>query len=421
MQQNDIYDAAVIGGGLSGLTAAAALAHRGFSIVVADPAPKDALLSDAYDGRVTAIAYAGARMYRRLGVWDDLEAHASPINDILVTDGQRETRFDKGRVSGFRLHFDRQETSDGAPLGWIVENRHLRRALFKAAETSANIRLIFSAGRRASRFLSDRAEADLENGETLAARLLVAADGRRSALREEAGIKSIGWSYPQTGIVTTVAHEAPHKGVAQEYFLPSGPFAILPMADETSGRATVHRSSLVWTERTRLASALLDLDAAAFNHQLKERFGPYLGAVEAAGPRWSYPLSLHIAQSFIAPRLALVGDAAHGIHPIAGQGFNLGLKDIAALTEVLGHARRVGLDIGHLSVLERYQRWRRFDTASLAFGTDILNRLYSNDIAPVRALRDVGMALTGKIAPLSRFFMRHAGADIGDLPELMKA
>jgi len=222
----------------------------------------------------------------------------------------------------------------------------------------------------------------------------------------------IGWSYPQVGIVATVEHEKPHNGVAYEHFLPSGPFAILPM--------TGNRSSLVWTETKTKAPALLALDEAGFNAELARRFGDHLGKTKSAGPRWSYPLAFHIARDFVKPRFALAGDAAHGIHPIAGQGLNLGLKDAAALAEVLLDAARLGRDIGALDTLKRYERWRRFDSVVMGGTMDALNRLFSNDIAPIRHLRDLGLGIVDSIAPARKFFMRHAGGDVGKLPKLMK-
>jgi len=226
------------------------------------------------------------------------------------------------------------------------------------------------------------------------------------------GVQVIGWSYPQTGIVATVEHDKPHNGVAYEHFLPSGPFAILPI--------TGNRSSLVWTEAKAKAPALLALDEQGFNQELALRFGAHLGTTKSAGPRWSYPLSFHLARAFVRPRFALAGDCAHGIHPIAGQGLNLGLKDAAALAEVLLDAARLGRDIGALDTLKRYERWRRFDSFALAASTDALNRLFSNDIAPLRHLRDLGLGIVDSIGPARRFFMRHAGGDVGKLPRLMK-
>jgi len=403
MRQADIV---VSGGGMVGLSLGLALAQGGFRTVVADAAPLADQLEEKFDGRVSALAYASIRMYRALGVWAALETQAQPIREILVTDGAP-----GNAASPFSLHFDAGEA--GAPeLGAIVENRHIRAALQARAAAEKNLTLIAPAAVKSVTVAVGGVNAALANGETVQAALAIAADGRVSPLREAIGIKVIGWSYPQTGIVATVEHERPHNGVAYEHFLPAGPFAILPMIG--------NRSSLVWTEKKELAPGLLKLDEARFNEELAQRFGAHLGAVTAAGPRWSYPLSFHIARDFVKPRFALAGDCAHGIHPIAGQGLNLGLKDAAALAEVLLDAARLGQDIGALDVLKRYERWRRFDSVAMAASTDALNRLFSNDIAPLRLLRDVGMGIVDSIGPARRFFMRHAGGDVGKLPRLMK-
>jgi len=411
MTQNRKYDVAIVGGGLAGGLAGLALSARGFSCAVIDAQDPAAMRSAGFDGRTTAISYASARVFRRLGVWAAVASEAQPINDILVTDGRARSHFDEGDVSSFALHFDSRELGDSTPLGWIVENRVLREALFDAIEQRDNIDVVAPAVRRSTTFEAASARTALDTGAEISAALVIAADGRHSALRAEANIKTNQWRYRQTGIVVTVAHERDHEGVAQELFLPSGPFAILPMTNK--------RSSLVWTECADAATAYLALDDAAFTREIENRFGPYLGKLALAGPRWSYPLAFTLAQRYIAPRLALAGDAAHAIHPIAGQGYNLGVKDIAALADVLIEARELGLDIGSLGVLQNYQRWRRFDSASLALGTDLLNRLFSNDIAPLRLARDLGMSAVGKIAPLRKLFMRQAGADLGALPSLM--
>ncbi|MEJ0027960.1 MAG: FAD-dependent monooxygenase [Rhizomicrobium sp.] len=399
-------DVIIGGGGMVGLTLAIALARGGLKVSVADPLPQAAALDAAFDGRVSALAFATVRMFQALGIWEHLAKDAQPINDILVTDAKL-----NGEPSPFSLHFDAAEVG-AASLGHIVENRRTRAALFAAAAALPDLRLIAPAA------LVDLApgphsvRATLSNGETVEAALAIAADGRDSAMRDLMGLGVIAWSYPQWGIVATVTHEKPHNGVAYEHFLPSGPFAILPM--------TGNRSSLVWTEDEKLAPKMLALDAEAFDAEIARRFGAHLGATTAAGPRWSYPLKFHLARGYVKPRFALAGDAAHGIHPIAGQGLNLGLKDAAALADVLLDAARLGLDIGALDTLKKYERWRRFDSLAMAVATDGLNRLFSNDIAPLRALRDVGMGIVDAIGPARRFFMRHAGGDIGKLPRLMR-
>jgi 2-octaprenyl-6-methoxyphenol hydroxylase len=411
-------DVIIGGGGMVGLTLGLALAQGGLKVVVCDPAPKAAMLDAKFDGRVTAIAYAAIRMYEALGVWEQLAPDSQPIEDILVTDGA------PGRApSPFSLHFDGAEA--GTPLGHIAENRHIRAALFAGAETAPNLELISPAA--LSDLVADAhaITATLSNGETIAARLAVAADGRESAMRERMNIGVVGWSYPQTGIVATVEHEKPHNGVAYEHFLPAGPFAILPMTPASSSEAVektkyVNRSSLVWTEREALAPRMMKLPDPEFDAEIASRFGAHLGKTKAAGPRWSYPLKFHLARAYVKPRFALAGDAAHGIHPIAGQGLNLGLKDAAALAEIILDAARLGLDFGQLDILQRYERWRRFDSFTLAAATDALTRLFSNDIAPLRLVRDLGMGIVDRIGPARRFFMRHAGGDIGKLPRLMK-
>ena len=259
---------------------------------------------------------------------------------------------------------------------------------------------------------AEHVDAQLSDGSSIRTRLLVAADGRASRLREEFGIGVIGWAYPQWGIVTTIAHERPHKGTAYEHFLPSGPFAILPL--------TGNRSSLVWTERADLAPHYMNLAADEFDAEIARRFGAHLGATSVTGPRWSYPLKFHLARSYVKPRFALIGDAAHGIHPIAGQGFNLGLKDVAALAECVLDAARLGLDFGRLDTLRRYERWRRFESALMGFSMDACNRIFSTDIAPLRVSRDLGMGLVDQIGPLRRFLMRNAGGAVGKLPRLLR-
>ncbi|HWA92591.1 MAG TPA: FAD-dependent monooxygenase [Rhizomicrobium sp.] len=410
-------DVIIGGGGMVGLTLGLALAQGGLKVVVADPLPRSTVTGAAFDGRVSALAYAAVRMYRALGVWPHLAPNAEAIEDILVTDAA------PGRApSPFSLHFDGAEA--GTSLGHIAENRHIRESLFAAVDATPNLTLIAPASLGDLVVGPRDVTARLSNGETVSARLAVAADGRDSAMRERMRIGVVGWDYPQTGIVATVAHEKPHRGVAYEHFLPAGPFAILPMtpasSSEAVGQKYFNRSSLVWTERAALAPQMMKLDDAAFDAEIAKRFGDHLGRTEAAGPRWSYPLKFHLARDYVRPRFALAGDSAHGIHPIAGQGLNLGLKDAAALSETVLDAARLGLDYGALDILKRYERWRRFDSFTLGVATDALTRLFSNDIAPVRAIRDLGMGIVDRIGPARRFFMRHAGGDVGKLPRLMR-
>jgi 2-octaprenyl-6-methoxyphenol hydroxylase len=411
-------DVVVSGGGMVGLPLGLALSQGGLKTIIVDAAPQATVLDPKFDGRVSALAYASVRMLTALGVWEGLEPHAQPIHEILVTDGA------EGKpASPFSLHFDAEEIGAKA-LGHIAENRHIRTALFEAVAVAPNLELAAPASVKSLAVEAGRAMVTLADGAQIAAALVIAADGRESRLRNEMGIGVIGWSYPQTGIVATVEHERPHNGVAYEHFLPSGPFAILPMTPASSSEAVGHRkadrSSLVWTEAKTKAPGLLALDETSFHDELARRFGSHLGMTRAAGPRWSYPLAFHLAREFVRPRFALAGDCAHGIHPIAGQGLNLGLKDAAALAEVLLDAARLGRDIGALDTLKRYERWRRFDSFTLAASTDALNRLFSNDIAPLRHIRDLGLGIVDAIGPARRFFMRHAGGDIGKLPRLMK-
>lgn len=398
-------DVFIAGGGMVGLTLGLALAQGGLKVAVADPLQPKAALDAAFDGRVSALAYASIRMFEALGLWPDLEADAQPIYDILVTDAEL------GRAaSPFSLHFDHREL--GRPMGAIAENRHIRRALYNAVGRTKSMVLHSGAAVTDLEPGAHTMTVRLDDGRSSVASLVVAADGRNSPMRERMGIDIVGWSYPQCGIVTTVAHEKPHNGVAYEHFLPSGPFAILPM--------TGNRSSLVWTEREDLSPAMLKLPEDAFEMEVARRFGAHLGATQAVGPRWSYPLRFHLARAYAKPHFAVAGDAAHGIHPIAGQGLNLGLKDAAALAEVVLDAARLGLDIGALDVLKRYERWRRFDSFALGAATDVLNRLFSNNITPLRIARDMGLGVVDSIGPLRRFFMRHAGGDIGKLPRLLR-
>ncbi|MGC9953731.1 MAG: FAD-dependent monooxygenase [Rhizomicrobium sp.] len=398
-------DVVIGGGGMVGLALGIALAKGGLEVVVADPVPEADALSAGFDGRVSALAFASVRMFKALGIWQALAEYAQPIDDILVTDAKL-----GGAPSPFSLHFDHREL--GAPLGYIAENRHIRQALFAAARGVPNLKLVAPVALVGLKTDANGIDASLANGDCIRACLAVAADGRDSPIRASMGIGVVSWSYPQWGIVATVHHERPHKGVAYEHFLPSGPFAILPL--------TGNRSSLVWTERQDIAPGMMNLPKSDFDAEIARRFGAHLGKTRCEELRWSYPLRFHLARSYVKPRFALAGDAAHGIHPIAGQGLNLGLKDAAALADVVLESASLGLDLGGLDVLSRYERWRRFDSFTLAMAMDGLNRLFSNDIAPLRLARDLGMGIVDRIGPMRRFFMRRAGGDVGRLPRLMR-
>ena len=403
-----------------GLTLGVALADAGVGAVVVDAADPATVRAAAFDGRSSSIARGTQQLLGALGVWAEMAGEAEPILEIRVSDG----RVGAG-ASRLFLHYDHHELDQAVrgPLGYIAENRAIRRALYARAGALETLTLLAPA--RIDRLDRGAAsvEAVLADGRRIRARLAVGADGRASPLREAAGIRAARWSYPQCSIVCTVAHARPHHGVAHEHFLPAGPFAMLPMTPVPAKTPTPdcgHRSSLVWTERRALVPALMALSGPDFARELERRFGDGLGRLREVGGRWTYPLSLMHAERYVDRRLALIGDAAHVIHPIAGQGLNLGLRDVAALAEVLVDARRLGLDPGAAEVLARYQRWRRFDNTLLMVVTDGLNRLFSNDIAPLRLARDLGLAAVGAAPPLKRFFMRHAMGLVGDLPRLMR-
>ncbi len=394
-------DLLILGAGMVGMTLAKAFTGAGLSVALLDRVDPRAALDEGFDGRVSAIAYGSRRIFEGLGVWPDMAADAQPINEIRVVDGE----------APFFLHYDHHDVG-GEPLGHIVENRVIRAALFASLKGAPGLAWFAPAEAADLERSPGGVRARLAAGGTIAARLAVAAEGRNSATRKAARIEVVEWRYRQTGIVCTVVHERPHRGVAVERFLPAGPFAILPM--------TGRRASLVWTERADLAPDIVALGDAAFSDEVAWRFGDYLGALEVTGPRWSHPLGLLNARRYGGQRLVLVGDAAHAIHPIAGQGLNLGLRDVAALAEILVDAARLGLDPGGADLIARYERWRRFDAAVLAAVTDGLNRLFSNDIAPVRLVRDLGLALVERTPPLKRLFMRHAMGTMGDLPRLAR-
>jgi 2-octaprenyl-6-methoxyphenol hydroxylase len=340
-----------------------------------------------------------------IGVWEGVKTNAQPMLDIKASDG----RAGEG-PSPFFLHFDHDEIEEG-PMGYMVEDRHLRRAFLEAMDAEPGITQIDGTV-VAQDSGPQGATVTLDDGRTLTARVLIGCDGRTSGTARRAGISRTGWDYGQTGLVCAIAHEKPHHGVAHQFFMPPGPLAILPL--------TGNRSSIVWSERTETAKAINALSDEEYLAVLRPRFGDFLGEIELAGARWAYPLGLTVANSFIADRLALVGDAAHGMHPIAGQGLNAGLRDVGALAEVLVQAARRGEDIGTAPVLERYQQWRRFDTATLALATDAFNKLFSNDNPLLRLGRDLGMGLVNAAPALRRGFLREAAGLTGDLPRLLK-
>lgn len=395
-------DVLIAGGGFAGLALAIALKQGlgpSFAVTVADPALEKATT----DARASAIAAAARRMLEVIGVWPEVAGEAQDILDMVVTD----SRLDDA-VRPVFLTFG-GDVAPGEPFAHMIENGVLLAALLaKAKAEGVTLRKTavknFAAG-------PQRIAAHCADG-TIEAKLLVAADGARSHLRELAGIRSVGWSYGQSAIVTTVAHERDHHGRAEEHFLPAGPFAILPLKG--------NRSSIVWTEETAEAARLVALSDEAFHAELEKRFGLHLGEISVAGPRRTYPLGLAIARSFVADRLALVGDAAHMIHPIAGQGLNLGLRDVAALAEAIADAARLGLDPGGAEVLERYQRWRRFDTMTMGIATDGLNRLFSNKSDVLRLVRDIGLGVVERIPPLKGSFIREAAGLIGEVPKLLR-
>jgi 2-octaprenyl-6-methoxyphenol hydroxylase len=392
----------IAGGGLNGLLLGIACAGAGLGVALVDRENPAALLGQGFDGRSSAIAYGSQQVLSALGLWPRIAAEAEPILEIRVADDN----------APLFLHYDHRELGTDAPLGWIVENRVLRRALLEHARSLPTLAFLAPLevdGVDTSPFV---AEAALSDGRRLTARLVAAADGAGSLLRRAAGIRTVEWRYPQIAIVTTVRHDRPHAGIAVEHFLPAGPFAILPM--------TGNRSSIVWTERVELAAGLIALPDAAFAMELAARFGDFLGVVEPIAPRWAYPLQLMLAERYVGQRLALVGEAAHVIHPIAGQGLNLGIRDVAALAEIVIDARRLGLDIGDDLLLRRYQQWRRLDALLLAAVTDSLNRLFSNSLAPLRLVRDLGLAAVDRVPPLKRFLMRDAMGITGHLPRLVR-
>ena len=394
----------ICGGAFAGLALAVAL-RQGLGgdipIIVADPA---LATRPSRDPRATAIVAACRRLFQTLGAWERVADKAQPILDMVVTDSRLE---DAIRPAFLTFAGD---VEPGEPFAHMVENRHLVDALTARAEAEGIDLKATAVTSYDSR--SDGIDVTLGDGSTIQASLLIAADGARSRLRERAGIATHGWDYDQSGIVVTVGHEREHHGRAEEHFLPAGPFAILPL----SGK----RSSLVWTEKRAEAARITALSEDEFHGELERRFGLHLGEIKALDKPRAFPLFYFVARSFIAERMALVGDAAHVIHPIAGQGLNMGLRDVAALAEVVVDAARLGIDLGQADVLERYQRWRRFDTMAMGFATNSLNFLFSNQSTLLRTVRDIGLGLVDRAPPLKNMFIRQAAGLVGEVPRLLK-
>lgn len=406
-----ISDVVIVGGGFAGLTLALALAgpkaKTQMDVTILDIKPLNTLAASIDDGRASSLVPSSQAMLHALDVWAEIEQHVQPVHSIRVTD----SRLDAASRPQF-LHFGEERRRDDGPLSYMIENRFLNAALAAQVKASSRIKVLAPAHFTSYEALAGHVVVTLKDGTQLKTSLLVGSDGRNSVVRDATGLKTIGWSYDQCGIVTNVAHEKPHNGVAEEHFLPSGPFAILPL--------TGNRSSLVWTEEEGLARHLMSLGDEEFLVELRRRFKDHLGEVTLAGPRWSYPLVMHLARDYVVERVALIGDAAHGIHPIAGLGLNLGLRDVAALAEAIVDAAHLGLDIGGAQVLEKYQVWRRFDNVSTVAMCDGLNRMFSNDNAGLRALRDAGLQMVDGLAPVKRFFSGEASGTSGDTPKLLR-
>lgn len=399
-------DIIIIGGGLNGSAFALAAARAHFNVTLVDSLPVETRNNRDFDGRSYALALTSTRLLDGIGIWGDLHDLAQPMLEIKVTDG----RAGEG-PSHWMMHFDHAEIEEG-PMGYLVEDRHLRTAFLDAMAKMDNITHLAAETVVAQSVQAGKASVTLASGQVVEGQLLVGSDGRNSGTAARAGIKRTGWGYGQTALVCAVAHELPHSGIAHQFFMPGGPLAILPL--------TGNRSSIVWSEQDARATALAAMNDVDFLEALRPVFGSFLGEISLAGDRFQYPLGLSLANSFIADRTALIGDAAHGVHPIAGQGLNAGLRDVAAFAEVLSDARARGEDIGSEQTLARYQQWRRFDTTTLAIATDTFNRLFSNDNPLLRAARDLGMGMINAAPGLRRGFIREAAGLTGELPRLMR-
>ena len=399
-------DILIVGGGLIGSALPIALASVGFNVIVIDQQSNRLKKARNFDGRAYALSHASGRMLKVLGIWDYIHENTQPILDIKVSDG----RAGEG-ASDWHVHFDHQELEEG-PMGHLLEDRYLRAALRDVILETPQIKYLSDTEVVSQAVDALGSTVTLMDGRNLRARVLIGCDGRSSQVATRAGIDRSGWKYNQTALVCAISHKQPHNGVAHQFFTPSGPLAILPLPN--------NKCSIVWTEAASRAKHINVMDDAEYLKALTPFIGDFLGKIELVGDRFSYPLSLSLAENFVLDRIALVGDAAHGIHPLAGQGLNLGLKDIATLTEVLAIAQRRGEDIGARPVLERYQQWRRFDTSAMAAATDGLNRLFSNDNPILRIARDIGLASVNSNPSLRRGFMRHAAGLSGELPMLLR-
>jgi 2-octaprenyl-6-methoxyphenol hydroxylase len=400
------FDVAISGASFAGLALACALSDAlgpSFRIALIDRLADTAARPDA---RAFALSAASKHLLEAIGVWPAVAEHAQPVGGIDITDSSL-----KAGVRPVLLAYD-NTTESGEPATFIVPVGPLTEALRARAASLSSITMLAPAS--ATGFTADETGAQLQlaDGGEIITSLVVAADGRKSPLREAAGIKVIGWNYAQTGIVTTVRHDRPHGGRAVQHFLPAGPFAILPL--------TGNRSCITWTEEAREAARILSLDDTGFLAEVEQRFGGKLGAIALDGPRQSWPLELHLARRYVGPRFALVGDAAHGVHPLAGQGLNLAFRDVAALVEVIADSVRVGFDAGDAQALSRYERWRRFDSAVSAATFDGINRLFASDATLLRSAREVGLGVVDRIPALKRFFVSEAAGLTGDLPRLLK-
>ncbi len=398
-------DLIIVGGGLNGSLMAMAAAKIGLSSIILDSKENDSILENRFDGRSYALALSSIRLLKNLDIFENIKDKSQPILDIKILDG----KLVQG-PSQFSLHFDSNEIHD-APMGLMVEDRFIRKALFAKISENQQIDYKFNSKVTEHKKHSGYISVALNNGKKLNTKLLVGADGRNSELAKRAEIKKSGWQYNQSALVCAIEHENEHNGTAWQYFMPSGPLAILPM--------TGRRSSIVWTEKNTNAETINLLDETKYIKILEARLGNFLGKFKIIGVRHSYPLELSIADRFVDGRLALIGDAAHSVHPIAGQGLNAGFKDIAVLTHIVQDAHNRGEDLGNLGVLKRYEEWRRFDSVQLAYSTDLFNKLFSNENEALRIARNIGIKLLDSVPVAKKNIIKEAAGINGELPRLM--